>query len=61
MRFTFSFTASVTDLKTGEREQISETAHFDHPITRADAESAISRELRRQNKPSTGVRITGSN
>jgi hypothetical protein len=61
MRWTYTFTASVTDLKTGKREQVNETAHFDYPITRADAAAAIRQELRCRNKAATGLRITGSN
>ncbi|WP_086736764.1 hypothetical protein [Streptomyces glaucescens] len=59
-RWSFTFTATVTDLKTDEREQITDTAHFDYPITRADALSLIRRELRAQNKPALSLRITDS-
>ncbi|MGA4896957.1 hypothetical protein ACPCAJ_03210 [Streptomyces griseoincarnatus] len=50
----------MTDLKTGEREEINDTAHFTHPITRADALSVIRRDLRSLNKPALSLRITGS-
>ena len=60
MRWSFTFTATVTNLKTGEREEINDTAHFTHPITRADALSVIRRDLRSLNKPALNLRITGS-
>ncbi|MFF1273685.1 hypothetical protein ACFVZC_09785 [Streptomyces marokkonensis] len=61
MRWSFTFTATVTDLRTDEREQITDTAHFDFPITRADALSVIRRELRCRNKAVTALRITSTN
>jgi hypothetical protein len=58
MKRKYRFSATVTDLKTGKREQVSDTAHFDHPVSKADALSAIRNELVRQRRPGTGVTIT---
>ncbi|MFD1272961.1 hypothetical protein ACFQ51_17880 [Streptomyces kaempferi] len=45
MKRSYRFTATVTDLSTGKREQVSDTAHFDHVVSRADARTAIGIEL----------------
>jgi hypothetical protein len=58
MKRTYRFTATVTDLDTGNREQVSDTAHFDHPVSRADARTAIRDELSRQRRPGTGITLT---
>ncbi|MER6351207.1 hypothetical protein ABT186_04980 [Streptomyces sp. NPDC001634] len=58
MKRSYRFTATVTDLDTGKREQVTDTAHFDHPVSRADALTAIRNELSRQRRPGTGITIT---
>ncbi|MES5819060.1 hypothetical protein [Streptomyces sp. RG80] len=58
MKRSYRFTATVTDLSTGKREQVSDTAHFDYPVSRADALTAIRQELTRQSRPGTGVTLT---
>jgi len=56
---TFKFTATVTDLTTGKREQISDTATVDDPFaSKRDAQVSIGKELARQNRPATNVTIT---
>ncbi|MEU8949915.1 hypothetical protein [Streptomyces sp. NPDC048489] len=58
MKRDHSFTATVTDLSTGNREQVRDTAHFDHPVSKADATTAIRNELARQDRPATGITLT---
>ncbi|MEU1535478.1 hypothetical protein [Streptomyces fagopyri] len=58
MKRDHSFTATVTDLSTGNREQVSDTARFDHPVSKADATTAIRNELARQGQPATGITLT---
>ena len=56
---TFKFTATVTNLKTGTREQISDTATVDDPFaSKRDAQVAIGKELARQNRPGTNITVT---
>ncbi|MGW3631780.1 hypothetical protein ACWD7F_16710 [Streptomyces sp. NPDC005122] len=58
MRRSYRFTATVTDLSTGKREQVSDTAHFDHVVSRIDARTAIGNELARQQRPGAQITIT---
>ena len=58
MRKQYSFTATVTDLDTGNRRKVADTVSFKHPVSRADALTAISNELARQRRPGTGITIT---
>lgn len=58
MRRSYKFTANVTDLDTGKKEQVEDTAHFDNYVSKADAWTAIRNELNRQNRPGTGITIT---
>lgn len=58
MRRSFKFTATVTDMSTGKTKQVTDTAKFDHPVSKADAQTAIRNELNRQGTPGTGIRIT---
>lgn len=45
MKRSCGLTATVTDLSTGKREQVSDTARFDHVVSKADAWTAIGNEL----------------
>lgn len=57
---TFKFTATVTNLTTSKREEISETATVTDPFaSKRDAQVAIGKELARQNRPGTNITITG--
>jgi hypothetical protein len=56
VRRSFKFTATVTD-KTGATRQVNDTANFDHPVSKADALTAIRNELNRQGTPGTGIQI----
>ncbi|MEV5786487.1 hypothetical protein AB0L42_36655 [Streptomyces sp. NPDC052287] len=58
MKRSYPFTATVTDLETGKREQVSDTAHFNHVVSRADARTAISNELVRLRRPAVDITIT---
>ncbi|MFF2997313.1 hypothetical protein ACFVTC_22550 [Streptomyces sp. NPDC057950] len=58
MKRDHAFTETVTDLSTGNREQVSDTARFDHPVSKADAVTAIRDELARQERPATGITLT---
>ncbi|MFF5473357.1 hypothetical protein [Streptomyces achromogenes] len=56
----FRFTATVTDIRSGKREQVADTAHFDSSVvTTHEAIVAIQREFLRQNKTATNIRIHG--
>lgn len=59
MRNSHRFTATVTDTSTGKRKQVEDTARFDHPVSKADASTAIRNELNRQGTPGTDITITG--
>ncbi|MEV6528310.1 hypothetical protein AB0M86_01750 [Streptomyces sp. NPDC051639] len=58
MKRSYRFTATVTDLETGKRAWVSDTAHFDHVVSRADARTAIANELSRQKRPGAEITIT---
>ncbi|WP_329527384.1 hypothetical protein [Streptomyces sp. NBC_01462] len=58
MKRSYRFTATVTDLNTGKREQVSDTAHFDNLVSKADAWTAISNELSLQKRPGAQITIT---
>jgi len=55
----FKFAATITDLKTGKQEQVSDTATINDPFaSNHDAEVAIGKELSRQGTPGTNVTAT---
>lgn len=58
MHWSFRFVATVTDLRTGRREQVADTAVFGFPVTHESAAVLIRRELRDRGLAVVDLRVT---